>query len=350
MADLARRFAENPLVRPGDVRPSREGLDVQLTLNPGVFRWQGKVYLLMRVAERPKQVEGFVSTIVTDPDAEGGVRILRFRLDDPGLDLTDPRIINYQGTTYLSSISHLRLAWSQDGVHFQVADKPTLVGTGPLESYGVEDARVTEMEGTFYITYTAVSENGIGVGLITTTDWQAFHRHGMILPPTNKDTALFPERVGGMYVAFHRPIGVWLGGPYIWLSRSPDLLHWGDHACLARTIPNSWEEQRLGAGGPPIRTPEGWLEIYHAANFEHRYCLGALLLDLDDPSQVLARSKEPIMEPTAAYERQGFFGEVVFSNGHVVDRDQITVYYGASDEIICGATLSIREILDSLGM
>ena len=97
-----------------------------------------------------------------------------------------------------------------------------------------------------------------------------------------------------------------------------------------------------------IKTEEGWLEIYHGADFNHRYCLGALLLDLNDPSKVIARSEEPIMEPIAAYEQTGFFGNVVFTNGHLVDGDTITMYYGASDEVICKAELSISEILNVL--
>jgi predicted GH43/DUF377 family glycosyl hydrolase len=109
-----------------------------------------------------------------------------------------------------------------------------------------------------------------------------------------------------------------------------------------------WDSARVGAGAAPIRTAWGWLEIYHGVNAQHRYCLGALLLDLDEPWRVLARSQEPIMEPVAAYEREGFFGNVVFSNGHVTDGDELTLYYGASDSVVCGARFSIREILASL--
>jgi predicted GH43/DUF377 family glycosyl hydrolase len=110
-----------------------------------------------------------------------------------------------------------------------------------------------------------------------------------------------------------------------------------------------WDSERVGAGAAPIRTSKGWLAIYHGSDAK-RYCLGALLLDLEDPSRVLARSQVPIMEPNEAYEQTGFFGHVVFTNGHIVDGDTITVYYGAADEVICGARLSIRAILTSLGL
>ena len=349
MPDIAQRFPQNPLLRPADAVPSRDGMVVECLLNPGVFRYGGRVGLLLRVAERPAQEEGWVSTPILDPHQPSGVAILKIRRDDPDLHYPDPRLFQYQGRTYLTTLSHLRLAWSDDGVHFEVDDKPTLLGQGALESFGIEDARVTEIDGTYYLTYSAVSPSGVGVGLISTRDWQTFERHGMVIPPSNKDCALFPQKVGGDFYALHRPSGVMIGGNFIWVSRSPDLLHWGDHRCIAWTRPGVWDSVRVGAGAEPILTPHGWLEIYHGANADSRYCLGALLLDKDDPSQVLARSLEPIMEPLAPYEQTGFFGNVVFTNGHLVDGDAVTLYYGASDEVICGATLSVAAILESLG-
>ena len=170
----------------------------------------------------------------------------------------------------------------------------------------------------------------------------------MIFAPHNKDCALFEEKINGKYYALHRPSSPDLGGNYIWLAESTDLLHWGNHKCIAVTRPNYWDSARIGAGTSPIKTDAGWLEIYHGADDNSRYCLGALLLDIDDPSKVIARSVEPIMEPIKEYEKTGFFGNVVFTNGHIVNGDKLTIYYGASDEVICGATFSIREILKSL--
>jgi predicted GH43/DUF377 family glycosyl hydrolase len=204
------------------------------------------------------------------------------------------------------------------------------------------------MEDTYYLTYSAVSESGVGVGLQTTQDWKNFKHYGMILPPHNKDCTLFEEKIGGQYAVIHRPVGADVGGPFMWYSTSPDLIHWGYHRCLARTRVGAWDSQRVGAGAAPIRTEKGWLEIYHACNEESRYCFGAMLLDLKDPSKVIARSDEPIMEPIAPYEQEGFFGNVVFTNGHVIAGDTLTLYYGASDTVICGATLSIASILKSL--
>jgi predicted GH43/DUF377 family glycosyl hydrolase len=223
------------------------------------------------------------------------------------------------------------------------------MGQGELESYGIEDCRVVQIGETYYLTYTQVSPHGVGVGLRSTRDWSNFQQHGMILPPHNKDCAIFSEKIGGRYYALHRPSSPLLGGNFIWIAESPDLEHWGNHRCLAHTRKGMWDSARVGAGGAPIRTPQGWLEIYHGASVDPpRYCLGGLLLDLDEPWKVLARSREPIMEPIADYEQAGFVGNVVFSNGHLVDGDRVTIYYGASDSVICGATFSIGEILTSL--
>ena len=134
----------------------------------------------------------------------------------------------------------------------------------------------------------------------------------------------------------------------MWLAFSEDLIHWGDHRPVAMTRPGMWDSARIGAGAAPIHTDEGWLEIYHGADENSRYCLGALLLDLKEPWKVLARSEAPIMEPVEEYERIGFFGNVIFTNGHLADGDEITLYYGGADSVICGARLSIRQILNSL--
>ncbi|MEX2093568.1 MAG: glycoside hydrolase family 130 protein [Pirellulales bacterium] len=347
MADIAKRFVENPILRPADIRPSIAGMKVECLLNPGVFRFDNKTWLLLRVAERPEQRTGTTSFPILA--ASGKLEILEFDNSDPKLNLADPRVINYDGKDFLTTMSHLRLVASEDGINFREDPSyPPMLGRGELESYGIEDCRVTQIGATYYLTFTEVSEHGVGVGLRTTTDWRDIRQHGMILPPHNKDCAIFGEQIGGKYYALHRPSSPFLGGNYIWLAESPDLLHWGSHRCIAHSRSGMWDAARVGAGAAPIRTPAGWLEIYHGADANHRYCLGALLLDLEAPWKVLARSREPIMEPVADYERTGFFGNVVFTNGHVVDGDTLTLYYGASDSVICGARLSIEEILLSL--
>ncbi|MDA3853699.1 MAG: glycoside hydrolase family 130 protein, partial [Bacteroidales bacterium] len=269
--------------------------------------------------------------------------------DDPLLDASDARIVKYDGVNYLTTLSHLRLVCSDDGNNFYEPEgyKP-IFGEGEQEAFGIEDCRVATMKDGYHLTYTKVSAYAVGVGYIFTKDWKNFERRGMILPAHNKDCALFEEKINDKYYALHRPSSPELGGNYIWIAESPDLTHWGNHKYIALTRDNSWDSARVGAGASPIKTEKGWLEIYHGATTDNRYCLGALLLDLNDPSKVIARSKEPIMEPIADYEKTGFFGNVVFTNGHLVNGDTITIYYGARDEVICKAQFSIRSILKNL--
>ncbi|MEX1241672.1 MAG: glycoside hydrolase family 130 protein [Cyclobacteriaceae bacterium] len=347
--DLAKRFKENPLISPSDVKPTSSEMKVEGILNPGVFSFNRKIWLLIRVAERPIQKEGYVSLPIYD--AEGDIEILKFKKNDPDLDLKDPRVIRYKGNDYLPTLSHLRLMCSDDGKEFyQPEDYHPIFGEDPLEAYGIEDCRITEINGIYNLTYTMVSSYGVGVGLMQTRDWKRFERKGMIFPPHNTDCAVFENKIWDRYFALHRPSSAQLGGNYIWIAQSPDLIHWGRHHCLAVTRPGMWDSARIGAGCSPIRTPKGWIVIYHGADETQRYCLGVLLLDLDDPGHVIARSESPIMEPTEEYELKGLLGNVVFTNGHIVVGDKIKLYYGASDQVICGAEFSIEEILHTLSV
>ena len=322
-------------------------MKIECLLNPGVFRFEDKTWLLLRVAERPEQTAGKTSFPVLD--RRGGVKIIEFDNSDPALDLSDPRVLSYAGKQYLTTISHLRLVCSEDGIQFQEPYFPAIIaGHGDLESFGIEDCRVAQIGSSYYLTFTQVSGHGVGVGLKVTRDWRSFENRGMILPPHNKDCALFEERINGKYYALHRPSSPELGGNYIWIAESEDLVHWGNHRCVAHSRDAYWDSARVGAGASPIRTPEGWLEIYHGATRENRYCLGALLLALDEPWRVIARSEDPVMEPSSDYERAGFFGSVIFTNGHLVDGDRLTIYYGAADSVICAAAFSVAEIVRSV--
>ncbi len=347
MKDLSKRSPNNPILSPEDISPSSPQMVIECLLNPGVFSFNNKIWILVRIAERPHQKHDTVSIPIYNENE--ALEVLNFRIDDPKLNSEDPRVINYDGTDYLTTTSHLRLFHSEDGVIFKESDNhKNLFGKGKYESYGIEDCRVAQLDNIYYLTYTAVSDYGVGVGLQTTKDWIHFKKHGIIFPPHNKDCALFTSKINGTYYALHRPSSPQIGGHYLWIAQSPDGRHWGNHKCIAKTRPGKFDSQRLGAGASPIKTPYGWLEIYHGATETHRYCLGALLLDLKDPGIVIARSEEPIMEPLAPYERQGFFGNVVFTNGHIVKGDSLIIYYGASDQYVCQASFSIQEILEHL--
>ncbi len=347
MTDIAIRCNQNPILSPADIKPSAENMIIECLLNPGIFEFEGKTGLLVRVAERTVQKENLVSVPIYNKF--GKVEILDFDRNDPKLYFSDPRVINYNGKDYLTTISHLRILFSDDGIQFsELTAFPPIFGEGEYESFGIEDCRVAKLDDTYYLTYTMVSGNGVGVGLRTTKDWKNFDKKGMIFSPHNKDCAIFEEKINGKYYALHRPSSPELGGNYIWLAESFDAVHWGNHKCIATTREGKFDSKRLGAGAAPIKTEKGWLEIYHGATEKNRYCLGAILMDLNDPSKIIARSEEPIMEPMAEYELKGFFGEVIFTNGHIVKGDQVQMYYGAADQYVGMATFSIKEILETL--
>ena len=346
---MEQRFAQNPIIEKQDIAPSRPDFIVECVMNPGAFYFEDKVWLLLRVAERPKQNNGMITIPIMNGDGE--YKILDFDKSDPALDYSDPRKIHYHNETILTTISHLRLVCSEDGIHFiEPGDhQPTIIfGEGELETYGIEDCRVAYLDDTFYLTYTQVSKNGVGVGLMRTKNWRQFERMGMIFPPHNKDCALFEEQINGKYYCLHRPSGVDVGGNYIWIAASDNLTHWGEYDCIVHTRHGMWDSERVGAGTSPIKTKAGWLAIYHGCDETRRYCWGAFLMDLKDPSKIIARSNAAFFEPTTDYEKNGFFNNVVFTNGQLINGDEITVYYGASDEVICGARFSINSILESL--
>jgi predicted GH43/DUF377 family glycosyl hydrolase len=194
------------------------------------------------------------------------------------------------------------------------------------------------------------SRLGITTARLTTTDFKTFERHGTILHPDQKDVILFPEKIDGRYHALTRPMpgsfGRVLG---IWVAASEDLEHWGGHQPVAEPRHGLWDEMRVGASLVPIRTQDGWLEIYHGADRMNRYGMGALLLDAGDPTKVLARTPRPIMVPEAPYEQDGFLHDVVFPSGHVDLGDgDIRIYYGAADTSLCAADFAIDDILATL--
>lgn len=344
---LFQRHPSNPLLTPRHIRPSQTDYEVIGVFNAGVTRYNGETLLLLRVAERP---QGTTPDWIACPyvNGDGGLSVLRVRRDDPLYDTADPRFVRQRrsGAVYLTSISHLRLARSADGVHFVVEERPWLSPRTADEAFGVEDARITALEGRYYVNYSAVSPNGIATALASTADFTTVARHDIIFPPSNRDVVIFPQKVQGLYFCYHRPMPGELGRYSIWSATSPDLKHWGNHRLVLAGSADGWDAGRVGGGAPPIWTEAGWLVIYHAADRAQRYCLGAFLAAHDDPACVLYRSRQPILEPQQPYERKGFFPNVVFTCGVVVEGDRLQVYYGASDDVIALAEASLAEVCD----
>ena len=344
------RAAQNPIIRPGDVKASRDDLEVIGVFNAGVARCGEDVVLLLRVAERPADGrDGAVLSPIYDLDADEVV-FKPFARDDPQNDFSDPRLILRSGQTYLTSISHLRLARSQDGIRFQIAEAPTIQAANEYETFGIEDPRITQIDGMYCIAYVGVSPLGVTTCLVTTRDFESFERHGVIFHPDNKDVAIFPARIGGHAYALHRPHSSLFRRNDIWLAESPDLLAWGRHRHLIGTRDGMWDETRVGAGAVPVQIDDGWLEIYHGADRHDRYCLGALLLHPEQPRVVVARSDRPLFEPQADYERCGFFGQVVFTCGLLLENETLRLYYGAADTSICYAEIPLTDVDANLGL
>jgi predicted GH43/DUF377 family glycosyl hydrolase len=250
--------------------------------------------------------------------------------------------------------SHLTVARSSDGVAgWRIDTVPTFVGdpdSHPEEIWGIEDPRITflEEEGRWIVAYTAYSRAGPLVSLAATEDFQAFERLGAILPPENKDAALFPVRFGGRWALVHRPVGGGFGA-HMWISFSPDLRHWGDHGLLLEARAGGWwDARKIGLSAPPLETDRGWLILYHGVRMTVSgsiYRLGLALLDLEDPRRVLRRSSEWLFFPSETYERFGDVGNVVFPCGWTLADDEIRVYYGAADTSIALATGRLSELL-----
>jgi beta-1,2-mannobiose phosphorylase / 1,2-beta-oligomannan phosphorylase len=255
--------------------------------------------------------------------------------------------------------SHLSAARSKNGIDKWKFDaQPTLLpdrDLRPEELWGIEDPRITWVPDLqqYALVYTSFSHGGPGVSLALTKDFKAFEHFGMIMPPEDKDAALFPCKFGGHWAIIHRPVPA-NGAAHIWISFSPDLRHWGSHRILLHARQGGWwDARKIGMCTPPIETPEGWLLLYHGVRVTAAgalYRVGLALLEHDNPTNVIYRGSEWVFGPLEMYERVGDVAEVVFPTGCVVgdDGDTLKIYYGAADSCIGLATGSIREMLDWL--
>jgi predicted GH43/DUF377 family glycosyl hydrolase len=249
--------------------------------------------------------------------------------------------------------SSLVLARSSDGIKFKVDSKPFITPEDHKEHFkyaewGIEDARVTEINKKYYLTYTGYSRFMPLVILAETRDFKSFKIHGPICEPSNKDCAIFPEKINGFYWKVDRPSAEYRRD--IWMSSSPDLIHWGGYRLLTEPAYGTWEADKIGGSTPPIKTPEGWLMLYHGVRgfgISSIYKLGVMLLDLKKPWIVKGRSKEPILAPDKNYERIGDVGNVVFSNGWIAeDNGDIKIYYSGADINICLANTTIKTLIE----
>lgn len=349
------RSEKNPIITPAAIQPSRPGFKVEGTFNAGVIDCGRDTVMLLRVAESVlcDDANEVRVPVMEQRGADCVLTIKSFFRDDPAYDFSDPRAVVLRADRsqiFLTSLSHIRIARSRNAVDFDVDAVPFIFPDNRYELFGCEDPRVSRIDDAYYINYSSVSDLGICTSLARTLDFKTVDKLGIIFAPDNRDVCLFPEKIGGLYWSLHRPAPSHFGSPGIWIATSPDLIHWGDHKIVLDPSDSGWDQRKVGGGAPMLKTAKGWLQIYHGVDQAQRYCLGALLLDLDDPTRTIARMREPLMEPVAPYEREGFFGNVVFTCGATIREGILHIYYGAADETMGLATIPLTALWQKLGV
>ncbi|MCG3147431.1 MAG: Beta-1,4-mannooligosaccharide phosphorylase [Verrucomicrobiae bacterium] len=249
--------------------------------------------------------------------------------------------------------TYFHVATSRDGIHFDVNPEPIQYPLSETEKRTRRahrfDMRITKLEGTYYVCHAAwLDPWGCCIGMATTTDFVHFKPFPHLSEPSNRNAVLFPEKINGLYARLDRPQNVPNWGS-LWVSYSPDLEFWGRSMPL--NLPKTaWFTNKAGSGTIPIKTPHGWLEIYHATAptcSSENYYLGAMLLDLNDPSQVIAAPKEFILAAEKDYECMGQSPNVVFTSGAVEMPDgTLNVYYAGADTRMCLAQTTVKKLTD----
>jgi predicted GH43/DUF377 family glycosyl hydrolase len=246
------------------------------------------------------------------------------------------------------------IAESADGVQFVPRPAPVVLPQDDPEfaeytSGMYYDARITRLGESFYLMHAAHSRHGCRLSLVETRDFETFRWLGFVSETDNRNGVLFPEKIGGLFARFDRPN---TGGNFgdIWISYSPDLVFWGKSRCVLKNADVRWAWTKIGPGAVPIRTSEGWLNIFHGVRTQcaqhYVYGLGVALHDLEDPARVVAVCKEAILEPEEDYELVGQTPSVVFTAGAVVEDDgEVKVYYGGADTVQCVAFTSVDKLL-----
>ncbi len=347
------------LIRPSDLQAVCTDYKVIGTFNPAAARYDDEIVLLVRVVEQPYKQDPRRLISPRTERHDGKLRWIVDSFDSRGAETHDPRTFRLpNGDVRLKYISHLRLVrlGSDDLQVREIITHDNLLPKTSWEEMGLEDPRITKIGDTYYITYVTISRHmGIATALMTTTDFRSFIRHGIIFPTENKDVVLLPEKRNGHFIAYHRPVSNQLvAAPSIETSLSPDGIFWGQHRFLFGPRPGSWDSVRVGSGPPPIRLPQGWLLIYHGVapvtreSPAGRYCAGAVLLDLENPTKLIARSTQPLICPERPYEQNGFIPNVIFPTGALLNGEDLLLFAGGADEVVSFLRLKIDSVLENL--
>jgi len=271
-----------------------------------------------------------------------------------GVTKFDGRYIMLFRSHLATGRSIIGIAESEDGFNFKARPEPFVVPSDEgdfreYEEFGVEDPRITALEGAYYITYSAYSRYGVRTGLAKTTDFESVERVAFITQADYRNTVIFPEKINGRYARLDRPhsnMSPWS----IWLSYSPDLRYWGDSRLVMKPVKYHWDAMKIGPGAPPIHTDKGWLSIYHGVfptMDGHIYRLGVALHKLDDPAEILGVGDRWILQPEDEWEVVGYVHNVVFTCGAVPEDDgTLKLYWGGADKVMCAGTEVIDELVE----
>lgn len=319
------RFAGNPVLSASNIP-----YDASLIFNAGICKFQGEYIMLFR--------------------------------NDYGSTEADWRAFHAgERSEYPRFSTNIGIARSPDGIHWTPGPKPvfTFEDAEILRAY---DPRLTVVEGKVVMCFAVDTRHGLRGGIATTDDFEHFTVESMSAPD-NRNMVVFPEKIGGKYVRLERPMPVYSRWGQseafdIWMSDSTDLRYWGNTKLLlgAENIP--FANSKIGPGAPPIRTSRGWLTTFHAVakttdslktwekQWHKEYMGGLMLLDLEDPSKIVAIAKEPLVRAEAEYETNGFRGSVIFPGGMILeDSGEVKIYYGGADTVECLATAHVDDLV-----
>jgi predicted GH43/DUF377 family glycosyl hydrolase len=287
--------------------------------------------------------------IIKPTDIPGGANCVF----NSGATIHDGEIVMLLSTWVIDWTPMFMVARSTDGVHFSVDGRNMVT---PPDEYpyvpheGIFDTRITTLDGVHYITYNVASRLGGRIILARTTDFAEIETVDYITGPDHRNCVIFPEQIDSRYVRLERPNVNEDGDIYI--STSPDLIHWGRTRLLLERNTRYWESAKIGPGAPPVKTDRGWLIIYHGCRQSmngYAYHAGCMLLDLDDPERIIGKMRAPLMCPETLYERVGNVDNVVFPTAALAhgEPDELKIYYGAADTAIGLATASISQLVDA---
>lgn len=247
------------------------------------------------------------------------------------------------------------IADSDDGFNFVPREKPiSMPEDDPTfkkyASINYYDPRITQMGDVYYIMHACHSEFDVRLSLLKTTDFETFDWLGFVSDPGNRNGILFPEKFNDLYVRLDRPLTSWDSGN-MWISYSPDLIHWGQSECVLRNNQIRWAWSKIGGGCPPVKTEHGWLNLFHGVRTQCKshyvYMSGVCLHDLEDPSKIIGISEKPIISPMADYELHGQTPTVVFVTGAVLEENgEMKLYYGGADTVMCAGTIHVDTLID----